>query len=104
MSLCSWPRGCFQECGPGDDRCYYHTKVVSGLITPDWYLFEPHTYKPPPSRRDSLARALATSGAADVVVQGALQVPMYPRHFSRHGSGFVRSGTVSIRMQGVGHG
>lgn len=35
MRDCAWPQGCFQ-CGESDDPdglCFYHRKVLNGLIT-----------------------------------------------------------------------
>ena len=92
MGLCSWPRGCSEPAQAGDVRCYYHAKVASGLIGPDWFLFENHTGRPPKERRERLAKVLVQVGAPMEMVEYARQVPMFPSHQSRHGFGFIRRG------------
>lgn len=96
MGLCSWPRGCSQDAHDGV-RCYYHSKVVDGLIEADWYLLEARTGKPSPERRMRLAAVLDEQGASPDVITAALQVPMFPRHHSRHGYGVIRTGTLRTR-------
>ena len=96
MSPCAWPRGCFEDAPTG--LCYYHGKVVDGLITADWYLMETTSGKPSASRRSRLGSVLSSAGASEVVVHAAVTTPMYPRHFSRHGSGFIRRGVLHVRV------
>lgn len=96
MASCSWPRGCYEPSSNG--FCYYHGKVVTGLITADWYLMETTSGKPSADRRARLAAVLDQAGAADVVIEQARTTPMYPRHYARHGAGFIRSGILHVRV------
>lgn len=96
MASCSWPRGCFEP--SLDGLCYYHDKVVSGLITADWYLMEAHSGKPSASRRERLSSVLAQAGASELVSSSARNIQMFPRHYARHGSGFIRSGVLHVRV------
>lgn len=99
MSSCAWPRGCFEPvCGCGGPLCYYHTKVRDGFITADWYLMEVTSGKPHGSRRSHLARTLGQAGASEQVVELAKVIPMHPRHFSRHGTGYIRQGILHVRV------
>jgi hypothetical protein len=76
--------------------CYYHSKVVTGLIGPDRALFASHSRLPDEEHKGNLVSMLERLGSAPAVLKAVVSVPMHPDHHVRHGVGYVPHGRLRM--------
>lgn len=88
---CSWPRGCHQPAAFGQETCYYHGKLLSGLID-GRDLIQPGP-KGVLAQADHV-RTLSLAGAPQLVVAQAAQ-PRKDIRTSKTGGGGVPHGRLT---------